>query len=104
MNVLWQLVFTKAPDSFLMLSAILTVPLHAHALSLIEARETTLLFLYGIVGFFGGVAVALFCGGLGLYFVRLGTEQRVEGIHIMIWGVRILLYVICLLFIVAVIE
>ena len=82
----------------------LCVPLYAHALTLTEIRETTALFLYGMVGFFGGLACELFGGGLMVYLARLGTEHRVEGISVMIWGVQVLCGVVCLLVILTFID
>ncbi len=56
-----------------------------------------MLLLYGLIGFFGAASVVAFIAGLIVYLVRFGLEHREEGIHIMEWGVSILVVVIFLI-------
>ncbi len=86
------------------LCATLAFPFFANALSMTEIRGTISPFLYGLIGFFGAVAVLIFGSGLVLYLVRIGTDHRVEGIDIMIWGVTILFVVIILIGLLVLIE
>ena len=58
----------------------LIVPASASALTFSEVRETAALFLYGFIGLFGGITIAYFFSGWGLYISRRGTEHRDEGI------------------------
>ena len=55
--------------------------------------ETLRLILYGIVGFFGAVSLALLIGGYGMYLARAGLEGRAEGIRLMEWGVSVMFVV-----------
>lgn len=75
----------------------LLVPFAVDALTLTEARETAALFLYGMIGFFGALAFGLFGAGALAYFINIGTERRVYGIHYMIIGVKVLFGVVCLI-------
>ncbi len=55
--------------------------------------ETLRLILYGIVGFFGALSLALMIGGYGMYLARAGLEGRAEGIRLMEWGISIIFVV-----------
>lgn len=79
-------------------------PTIADAFSMMEVRETISPFLYGLIGFFGALAFVTFGGGMAVYLVRMGLDNRVEGIDIMIWGVTIFFIVLVLIVILVLIE
>lgn len=90
--------------SLVLFCATCALPSLANALGMTEIRGVVSPFLYGTIGFFGALAVLAFGSGFVLYLVRIGTDQRVEGIDIMIWGVTILFVVIILIGILALVE
>lgn len=84
--------------------AIIAFPIFAQAVSVAEMKANAVLSLYGAIGFFGAMATVLFAGGFTTYMARLGTEHRVEGIKVMIWGVEVLFFVVLGVFLLAWLE
>lgn len=62
-----------------------------------STSETVVFLLYGLIGLFGAASVIVFLWGFILYLVRIGTERREEGIHIMEWAVGLIITVIVLI-------
>lgn len=53
---------------------------------------TSLLLL--AIGIGGAISMLLFVWGFGVYIVRLGNDNRSAGIHIMMWAVSLLFFVV----------
>ena len=97
----------KSARSFFVLASCLglsVTPFFANALTLGEMQDITVYILYGVIGFFGALSFLLFFGGWTVYVVRLGQEYRLEGIYVMLQGVRVLFYVLCAIGILVLIE
>ena len=46
--------------------------------------------LYGLVGSVGALSLVVLAWGFIVYIVRLGTVRREAGIHVMEWGVGLI--------------
>jgi hypothetical protein len=46
--------------------------------------------VYSLVGISGAFSFLVFSWGLAAYIAAIGTERRVGGINIMLWGVEIM--------------
>jgi hypothetical protein len=55
------------------------------------------IILYGAIGIAGALSFLFFVWGFITYISRLGTERRNEGIHVMEWGVALVITVIVLI-------
>ena len=52
---------------------------------------TFMTVLYGLIGISGALSIIVMVWGFLVYIFRLGTVRREEGIHIMQWGVRLVI-------------
>lgn len=52
--------------------------------------ETFVILMHALAGVAGALSVIVFAWGFVVYLTRLGTERRLEGIHIMEWGVALM--------------
>jgi|GEM_PF-1641237 len=82
----------------LLLCVLLAAPWVATAqeFAALSTSERLVYLMYGLIGFFGALAVLVFVWGFVMYLVRLGTVQRDDGIKIMEWGVGLVLTVLVL--------
>lgn len=80
------------------------LPIFAEALTTAEIKRVSLLFLYGAAGLFGAASMIMMGAGLIIYFVRIGTEHRKEGITWMEWAVTTIFVVAILALILAYID
>ncbi len=85
-------------------TGILMLPTATFAMTFEELQQATVLFLYGGIGFFGGLALLYFFGGFVVYIARLGQEFRQVGLYNMLHGVRILFYILIAIGILALLE
>ena len=76
-------------------SVILSFPVMACAQT--STSENVVFLLYGLIGLFGAASVVVFLWGFILYLVRIGTERREDGIHIMEWSISLIITVIILI-------
>jgi O-antigen/teichoic acid export membrane protein len=61
--------------------------------------ETNMLIIvvYGLIGLTGALSAVIFVWGFITYIMRLGQVRREDGIHIMEWGVGLIITAIVLI-------
>ena len=79
-----------------LLAASALAPLTACAQT-ITATDAVVLTVYGLIGATGALSILVMICGFIVYIIRLGTERRSEGIHIMEWGVALVITSIVLI-------
>ena len=64
-----------------------------------DMNESSILvsILYGLVGATGALSLVVLLWGFVVYIMRLGQVRRDEGIHIMQWGVGLIITAIILI-------
>lgn len=68
-----------------------------------DAQSITIL-VYAMIGITGALALVVFLWGFAIYISRLGTDRRIAGIHIMEWGVGLLITSVVLIGVLRLLE
>ena len=61
------------------------------------ASEILIVILYRLVGAIGALSVVVMVWGFITYIMRLGQVRREEGIHLMEWGVGLMITALILI-------
>ncbi len=75
-------------------TSLLLIALPGVAVAQTDDSITLVMFLHGMIGFFGALSLVVFVAGFLIYITRLGTERREDGIKVMEKGFTIMMVVI----------